>query len=423
MLNLDGIRPEDKSRLVLIGIVVFMVVVMSFLFSTKEDDEERVVEKGDVKENEIVFGTETSEFQKRAMTTLESTERKRESRMVELEHSQLEQKKKFENLMKQFTELQEAVKNTSGVEVKTKEGKKEEGKPDNIFSGAGSYPPVSEEYVKKDTSSKKATGAQVVVKDEKGKAIKPTVSNNVVVNTNPFFSQAKQEGKKNKKGKNIGLMPMMLPGKVVIGVNAKTKLASQNNPQPVVIILDEKGFLPNKIRASLEQCFVVASAWGTLDDGRIHMELANLTCVNEEKKSVVHGPIIGTVADAKESKHGVKGRIVSKMGDTIGKVALAEAVAAIGEALKLSTQTYEAGTGVSGARIYTDPKEVGTLAAGAGLGGAAENVGDMLKEYVALQSPVIELNPGHKVVVYLTKSASLSINEFCEERPNICDGF
>ncbi len=95
------------------------------------------------------------------------------------------------------------------------------------------------------------------------------------------------------------------------GLDAPTVESAKGNPVPVLLRIKDLAILPNKVKADLKGCFVIAEGQGNLADERAHLRLVNLSCLSRKGQAVIDQKIKGFVVDSEEDR--LRGTVVSKM--------------------------------------------------------------------------------------------------------------
>jgi conjugal transfer pilus assembly protein TraB len=181
-------------------------------------------------------------------------------------------------------------------------------------------------------------------------------------------------------------------------------------PIPVLFRIKAPAQLPSGIRSKLTQgCFVIAEGSGNLSDERCHVRLLTIACVSKDGKAVIDQPIEGFVTDD-DSKAGLKGKVVAKMGAALARSAAAGFIGGVGQAVQNSTNTYQT-TPLGTTEILTSSDTTNIIRAGVG-GGIAQAAEDLQKFYLDLSKqalPVVEIGGGRPVNLVISKGVNLEI--------------
>ncbi|WP_167772897.1 TraB/VirB10 family protein [Ramlibacter humi] len=190
------------------------------------------------------------------------------------------------------------------------------------------------------------------------------------------------------------------------GLDAPTGGQVQANPHPVLLRLLDNAILPNRFRAQVKECFVVAAGYGDMSSERAYLRTESLSCVNR-KGQVIDVPIAGW-AIGDDGKAGIRGRVVSKQGQAIANAILSGVMAGLGSAIKESSvDTYTGGFG--GTSVVQVPRPGKEFRAGVGEG-VTKGLDRLTEYYIKLAErifPVIEVDAGRVVDIALNKGMSM----------------
>lgn len=220
-----------------------------------------------------------------------------------------------------------------------------------------------------------------------------------------------------KKGRTVYLPPSFMEANLLTGFDAATSGTSKNSPEPLLLRIKTPAVLPNDIKAELSGCFVVAEAVGRLDKERADVRLVSLSCLSNEGKAVIDAQVKGFVTDA-DSKVGLSGRVVSRMGAATVRAIVAGLFEGAGDALKSSATTTS--TSALGSTSTIDSAQVGKSALGTGLSQGAQTMSDFYLDLVKQTTPVIEVGAAKKITVIISEGKELEIrdiknNEFAQQ--------
>lgn len=188
-------------------------------------------------------------------------------------------------------------------------------------------------------------------------------------------------------------------GTLLNGLDAPTGGQGQSNPLPIVLHVNNLANLPNNRKANIKDCRFLGAAWGDLSSERMMARIESLSCIinGVSYEMPAKGYIIG-----EDGKSGMRGRLVSKKGKSIGLSFLAGVVGATGSAVQQSAGSTTSLGGLTSTRI--DGGEV----ARAGLGGGVGKAGSALSDYYVRQAEmlfdVIEIDAGRRPEVLVTSS-------------------
>ncbi len=225
------------------------------------------------------------------------------------------------------------------------------------------------------------------------------------------------KGDAKKKGRTVYLPPSFMEANLLTGFDAATSGTSKNSPEPLLLRIKTPAVLPNDIKAELSGCFVVAEAVGRLDKERADVRLVSLSCLSNEGKAVIDAQVKGFVTDS-DSKVGLSGRVVSRMGAATVRAIVAGLFEGAGDALKSSATTTS--TSPLGSTSTIDGSQVGKSALGTGLSQGAQTMSDFYLDLVKQTTPVIEVGAAKKITVIISEGKELEIrdiknNEFAQQ--------
>ena len=244
--------------------------------------------------------------------------------------------------------------------------------------------------------------AMVVAPKERKKVGKITVVRNDTL--------AKDLG--GQKRRTVYLPPSFMEANLLTGFDAATSGSSKNSPEPLLLRIKTPAVLPNDVKAELSGCFVVAEAVGRLDKERADVRLVSLSCLSNEGRAVIDTPVKGFVTDS-DSKVGLSGRVVSRMGAATVRAIVAGLFEGAGDAFKAAATTTS--TSALGSTATIDSSQVGKSALGTGLSQGAQTMSDFYLDLVKQTTPVIEVGAAKKVTVIVSEGKELEIRDIRNE--------
>ena len=167
-------------------------------------------------------------------------------------------------------------------------------------------------------------------------------------------------------------------------------------------------FLPNRVRANLKGCFVIAEGHGNLADERAHLRLVTLSCLSKKGKAVIDAKIKGFVVDT-DGKIGLRGRVVSKMGSTIARAMLAGFFGGLGEAL--TDQTEDVAISPLGETRSYQSNKIFEAGIGRGISKGAKELQKFYLELARQTMPVIEVGATRNITLVISEGTELKIRE------------
>jgi conjugal transfer pilus assembly protein TraB len=216
-----------------------------------------------------------------------------------------------------------------------------------------------------------------------------------------------------KSGESVYLPPSFVQATLLSGVTAKTSAQAKTDTSPMLFRIKDLAILPNKVKANLKGCFVVAEGVGDLSDERVHVRLDTLSCVAKDGQSVITQAVKGWAEDNKDGKVGLAGQVVSKMGTTIARSALAGFVGGFGDAMSASTMTTALNANGVPTSIFNsnDAKTDTKAGVGQGVKGASDELKKFYLDLAKQAIPVIEVLPSKKVTLVFSEGVDLVIKE------------
>jgi conjugal transfer pilus assembly protein TraB len=214
--------------------------------------------------------------------------------------------------------------------------------------------------------------------------------------------------KKKEQGDRIYLPPSFMAATLLSGLDAPTSEGAKGNPAPVFIRIKELAILPNRVKANLKGCFVIAEGHGNLATERAELRLVSLSCLDRKDHAVIDQKIKGFVVDS-DGKIGLKGTVVSKMGSAVARSLIAGFFGGIGDAFRQSATTQA--VSALGATQIVDPSKVVRSAIGGGVSTAATELQKFYLELAKQTMPVIEVGATKNITVIVSEGTDLAVKE------------
>ncbi|MEQ1529057.1 MAG: TraB/VirB10 family protein [Methylococcales bacterium] len=104
----------------------------------------------------------------------------------------------------------------------------------------------------------------------------------------------------------------ILSGNLINGLDAPTGKGAHQEPLPVMVRLKDQAILPNRYKADVRECFIIAAGYGDLSSERAYLRAESISCVRKEG-GVIEVPI-DAYAVGEDGKLGIRGRVVNKQG-------------------------------------------------------------------------------------------------------------
>ncbi len=234
----------------------------------------------------------------------------------------------------------------------------------------------------------------------------------ISVASNPFAGSisTEEDGKKKKEPDTIYLPPSFMEATLLTGLDAETVESARGQPEPVLLRIRDLAVLPNRIKANLKGCFVIAHGYGKLSKERVMLRLVTLSCLAKDGQAVIDQPIKGFVAD-EDGKNGLRGNVVSRMGASVAYATLAGFAGGAGDAFTTASTTTT--TSPLGATGIIAPKDLGKAAIGGGLSGGSKEIQRLFLDLARQATPIIEIGATKTVTLIITEGVELKIKETC----------
>jgi len=220
---------------------------------------------------------------------------------------------------------------------------------------------------------------------------------------------------KKKAPLKIYLPPSFMEATLLSGLAAPTSEGAQGQPAPVLIRIKDLAVLPNKVKANLKGCFLIAEGYGNLSDERAHLRLANLSCLSKKGQAVIDQKVKGFVVDS-DGKIGLSGRIVAKFGSKIAMSLIAGFFGGMGDSLQASATRTDYST--LGTTQVINTNDATRAAVGGGLARASKDVQKFYLDLSKQTMPVVEVGAMKNITVVISEGTTLEV----KERENACIG-
>jgi len=337
-------------------------------------------------------------------TRLEAVEK---SRSIKLEPDLIqktmlrEQRRQLEALQKTVTALQ---KNQEKLEHSSQQPLPEIPSAEQIVQKTTTPPPPPQEERWPLPIKDRAVPATAPPPPNKEK---PQMIGEIGVLSNPAAESTGLETDK-KKARTVYLPPSFMEAQLLTGFDASTSGKGTSNPEPLLLRIQTPAVLPNDIKAELEGCFVVAEAVGRLDKERADVRLVSLSCLTNEGRAVIDTTIKGFVTDS-DSKVGLSGRVVSRMGASAARAVIAGFFGGMGDMLKTTATTQSVSP--LGVTTSVDTSQIAKYSLGGGLSEGADSLHDFYLTLAKQATPVIEVGAAKKITVVISEGKDLTIRE------------
>ncbi|MFZ5771488.1 MAG: TraB/VirB10 family protein [Thermodesulfobacteriota bacterium] len=234
----------------------------------------------------------------------------------------------------------------------------------------------------------------------------------ILSNQSTLSPVATDQTDKKKESRTVYLPPSFMEAMLLTGFDASTSGEGKNNPEPLLLRIQAPAVLPNDVKANLRGCFIIAEAVGRLNKERADVRLVSLSCIGRNGQAVIDTTVKGFVTDS-DSKVGLSGRVVSKMGAATARAVVAGIFGGAGDALQASSLTQS--TSALGTTSFVDSDQLAKSAAGGGLAEGSKTLQELYLDLAKQATPVIEVGAAKQVTVVISEGKLLEIKEFERE--------
>ena len=208
----------------------------------------------------------------------------------------------------------------------------------------------------------------------------------------------------------------ILSGALITGMDAPTGQGARKEPFPALLRIKKEAILPNRFRADIKECFLIASGFGDLSSERAYLRAEVISCVRED------GGVIESKLDAyaagEDGKAGVRGRLVSKQGVILARSLMAGFMQGVSEAFSVKsvpTINVRDINSTNSNKTYNPVMEQafnGEALQGAaisGTGKALERIADFYLEMAENLYPVIEVDALREIDFIVNRGQTLKL--------------
>ena len=234
----------------------------------------------------------------------------------------------------------------------------------------------------------------------------------ILSNQSALSPVAADQADKKKESRTVYLPPSFMEAMLLTGFDASTSGEGKNNPEPLLLRIQAPAVLPNDVKANLRGCFIIAEAIGRLNKERADVRLVSLSCIGRNGQAVIDTTVKGFVTDS-DSKVGLSGRVVSKMGAATARAVVAGIFGGAGDALQASSLTQS--TSALGTTSFVNSDQLAKSAAGGGLAEGSKTLQELYLDLAKQATPVIEVGAAKQVTVVISEGKQLEIKEFERE--------
>jgi conjugal transfer pilus assembly protein TraB len=190
-------------------------------------------------------------------------------------------------------------------------------------------------------------------------------------------------------------------------MDAPTGRAARQDPYPALLRLKHNAILPNRFRADIRECFLLVGGYGDLGSERVYLRAESINCVRRDGRTIevaIDGYAVG-----EDGKVGVRGRLVNKQGQVIGRamqVSFLKGFSRLFSTVPVASVSTGGGT-VPYQQVLSGESMQG--AAIAGTGKALDRLADYYLDLAENIFPVLEVDAGRGVEVILNRGVGLKL--------------
>ena len=174
------------------------------------------------------------------------------------------------------------------------------------------------------------------------------------------------------------------------GLDAPTGGNAQDDPHPVVLLVDDLAQLPNRYESDFRECRITGSGYGSISAERAYIRTEKISCIDAD--GVVYQKKMKALLFGEDGRPGFKGNVISKQGQVLANALLAGIGSGIGRAFQQQATTVS--TNSLGTVTTIDPDKVWMAGAGAGVGTALDALAKYYIDLAEQLFPVIEVGAG-----------------------------
>ena len=214
---------------------------------------------------------------------------------------------------------------------------------------------------------------------------------------------------KEKKPQDVFLPAgSIFSGTLITGLDAPTGTAAKKSPYPTLLRIKKEALLPNRYRADVRECFLIASGYGDLSSERVYLRSETISCVRNDG-GVIEAPI-DMYAAGEDGKAGIRGILDTKQGQY-----LANSLAAgfLGAVSNVFSEIPTATINTSSNETLPFQSALSTEAMqSAGVEGASDAMDRLANFYIDMAQsvfPIVQIDAGRQVDFIMTRGTSLKL--------------
>jgi len=191
-------------------------------------------------------------------------------------------------------------------------------------------------------------------------------------------------------------------GVLLTGMDAPTNAGARGDTTLSLLRLQKEAILPNYWKFDIRECFALIEGFGDLASERAMLRGKTLSCI-DSKGRVMETALPG-YAVGEDGKVGIRGVLVSKQGQLIGRAMMAGFIDGIAKIFQPAPGSIRSLSDINQANL-------GAIAEGSVIGGAGSAMEEVAKFYIEMAKqifPVIEIDAGRKVQFILSAGTTLT---------------
>ncbi|KAA6187925.1 conjugal transfer protein TrbI [Thiohalocapsa marina] len=199
----------------------------------------------------------------------------------------------------------------------------------------------------------------------------------------------------------------ILRGVLLSGMDAPTGRAARQDPYPALLRLKHEAILPNRFQSDVRECFLLVGGYGDLGSERVYLRAESINCIRTDGRTIevaIDGYAVG-----EDGKVGVRGRLVNKQGQIIGR---AMQVSFLQGFSQLFSTVPVATVSTGGSTVPYQQVFSGEALQGAAIAGTGKALDRLAEYYLDLAEtifPVLEVDAGRGVEVILNRGVGLKL--------------
>lgn len=192
----------------------------------------------------------------------------------------------------------------------------------------------------------------------------------------------------------------MIIGTLITGLDAPTGRGSVKDPVPVLVRVKKEAILPNRFRADVRECFMLAAGAGDLASERAYLRAETISCVRYDK-SIIDLKVQAYAVDS-DGKAGLRGRLVSKQGAALGKAIIASFAEGVSQAFS-GNNRINSRDGFN-SDVYSQGMESGAVG---GFSSALDRIAQYYLDLADAMHPVLEIDAGRPITFVMVKGQEM----------------